>query len=240
MEKGEVGKDGLLLTMGVVGLTLGAGFLIGRWLKVLGVTSFLISSGTAICGGSAIAAVSPIVNASEKQMSVALGTIFILNSIALILFPYIGHWLSMSQEEFGIWCGLAIHDTSSSVGAAAAYGEKALEVATTVKLGRALWIIPLSIGTIIAVKNKGKSLKLPYFIGYFILAMFISTYFDQYQEVYMDIKWLAKRGLTLTLFLIGAGLTLDSVKSVGMRPIFQGSLLWVIISVASLAVILMD
>ena len=235
----EAGKSGLLFTFFSITLTLLFGWLIGKWMKVDGKTSFLISSGTAICGGSAIAAVSPIVNADAKQMSVALGTVFILNSVALLIFPTIGQWLNLSQQQFGLWCAIAIHDTSSVVGASAKYGHEALQIATTIKLERALWIIPLSIITVLFSKGETKKISIPYFIGFYILAMCIGTYFPEYTTQYSLLVLLAKKGLTVTLFLIGAGLSLDAIKSVGVKPLLQGVALWVLISVVSVAVILL-
>jgi len=222
----EAGKQGLIFTFFSITLTLLSGWLIGRWFKIDRKTSFLISSGTAICGGSAIAAVSPIVQADEKQMSVALGTIFILNSIALLVFPTIGHWLNMTQHQFGLWCAIEIHDTSSVVGASAKYGLEALQIATTVKLEKALWIIPLSLLTVIFVKGKNKKINIPYFIGLFIVAMCISTYLHGFKNQYSILVTIAKKGLTVTLFLIGAGLSIDKIKEVVIKPFVQGVLLW--------------
>ena len=233
------GKEGLLFTVLTIVVTLFLGWLFGRLLKIDGKISFLISSGTAICGGSAIAAVSSIVKSDEKQTSVALGTIFILNSSALLIFPTLGHWLDMSQHQFGLWCAIAIHDTSSVVGAAAKYGEEALRVATTVKLERALWIIPLCLVTMFFVKGENKKISIPYFIFFFIAAMVLSTYFQEYKTLYSYIETTAKKGLTVTLFLIGSGLSLDAVKAVGTKPLMQGVLLWLLISVFSVTTILL-
>ena len=234
----EAGKSGFVFTSFSIALTFLFGWLLSKWMKVEGKTSFLISSGTAICGGSAIAAISPIVKADAKQMSVALGTVFILNSVALLIFPAIGHWLGLSQQQFGLWCAIAIHDTSSVVGAATKYGQEALQIATTIKLERALWIIPLSIATVLFTKTEAKKISIPYFIGFYILAMCIGTYFPEYATQYSFIVLLAKKGLTVTLFLIGAGLSMDSIKSVGVKPLLQGVILWILISVVSVSVIL--
>lgn len=231
------GLDSLLFTVFSIVITLAGGFLLGKWLKVDRKTAFLISSGTAICGGSAIAAVSPIVKADEKQISVALGTVFILNSVALFIFPPIGHWLNLTQYQFGMWCAIAIHDTSSVVGAAAKFGSEALQIATTVKLERALWIIPLSLVTVMCVKSESRKIKVPYFIGFFILAMCVSTYLPEFKAEYSWIVLLARKGLTVTLFLIGAGLSLKTIKSVGVKPLVQGVLLWVGIILISLTAI---
>jgi uncharacterized integral membrane protein (TIGR00698 family) len=232
------GKEGLAFTILSISLTLLIGWLFGKWFKIDKKTSFLISSGTAICGGSAIAAVSSIVKADEKQMSVALGTIFILNSVALLIFPSIGHWLNMTEHQFGLWCAIAIHDTSSVVGAASKFGQEALQLATTVKLERALWIIPLCLVTAFFVKGDNKKISIPYFIGLFVIAMCISTYLPQFATAYSFITALAKKGLTVTLFLIGAGLSLKNLKSVGIRPLLQGVLLWLLVCVISVSAIM--
>jgi uncharacterized integral membrane protein (TIGR00698 family) len=234
----------LLLKFSVVGLGFGmnirtaldagaSGILftfIGRRLLIEKKTSFLICSGTAICGGSAIAAISPVIKAEEKQISVALGCVFILNSIALFIFPLIGHYLNLSQTQFGLWCAMAIHDTSSVVGAAGQYGAKALAVATTVKLARALWIIPVTFVSAFLFKNKSKQISIPYFIGLFIVALVANTYIRVVGVLSPYITAVAKAGLTLTLFLIGAGLSLAVLKSVGIKPLLQGVILWILIS----------
>lgn len=234
----EAGREGLVFTICTIVLTLLVGWLVGKWLKIDKKISYLISSGTSICGGSAIAAVSPLIKADEKQMSVALGTIFILNSVALFVFPVIGHWMHLSQADFGLWCAIAIHDTSSVVGAASKYGNEALQIATTIKLERALWIIPLSIMTMLFSKTEGKKIRIPFFIGFFIVAMIISTNFPQFKDAYEILVMIAKKGLTVTLFLIGAGLSLQNIKSVGFKPLLQGLGLWIFISVISIATIL--
>lgn len=234
----EAGKEGLLFTFVSIVGTLIVGYFLGRWLKLERKTTHLISTGTAICGGSAIAAVSPVIRADEKQISVALGIVFILNSIALFIFPMIGHFLELSQTQFGMWSAIAIHDTSSVVGAASRYGAQALEIATTVKLTRTLWIIPVAILSSILFKNKNSKLKIPYFIGLFVLAMFANTYIPFVRTYSPYVVDMAKAGLTLTLFLIGSGLSKSVVKSVGIKPLILGILLWVLISISSLWVIL--
>ncbi|UOQ53259.1 YeiH family protein [Hymenobacter cellulosivorans] len=234
----QAGREGVLFTVASIGTTLVLGYFLGRWLKLNPKTSHLIASGTAICGGSAIAAVGPVLKADESQMSVALGAVFILNSIALFVFPALGHELHLSQNQFGLWCALAIHDTSSVVGAASHYGDQALQIATTVKLARALWIIPVALGTAFLFKTPGAKLKLPYFILGFIGAMLLNTYVPALQPLAPVAVKLAKIGLTLTLFLIGAGLSAQVLRSVGVRPFVQAVLLWVVISVASLYAIL--
>jgi uncharacterized integral membrane protein (TIGR00698 family) len=222
----------------VVG-TLAIGWFIGR--KMLGVdqrTSYLISSGTAICGGSAIAAVGPVIKANDSEMSVSLATIFILNAIALFIFPVIGHALGMSQHDFGTWAAIAIHDTSSVVGAGAAYGEEALQVATTIKLTRALWIIPVAFATSFIFKSKGQKVSIPWFIFYFVLAMIVNTYLlADYPQIGSFINGLARKSLTVTMFFIGASLSVDVLRTVGVKPLIQGVLLWIVISFATLGYI---
>jgi uncharacterized integral membrane protein (TIGR00698 family) len=232
------GKEGFLFTVGSIVVTIALGTLLGKWFNIQKKTSHLISCGTAICGGSAIAAIAPVIQSDEKQTSVALGVIFILNSIALFVFPAVGHWLNMSQNDFGMWCAIAIHDTSSVVGAANKYGAEALQVATTVKLARALWIIPVALITALVFKNKTSKVKIPYFIGLFILAMILNTYFSPVASLAPHFVSIAKTGLTVTLFLIGAGLNRSVLKSVGLLPLLQGVLLWVSIAIGTLLAIL--
>lgn len=230
----KAGKEGILFTIVSIIGTLVIGFFMGKFLKIEKKTSYLISAGTAICGGSAIAAISPVIKAEEKQISVALGTIFILNSVALFLFPFIGHQLNLSQSQFGMWCAIAIHDTSSVVGAASKYGPQALEIATTVKLARALWIIPVAFLSSFIFKNKDSKIKIPYFIGLFVFAMIANTYIPFIQQYNHYLTNIAKAGLTLTLFLIGCGLNRKTISSVGFKPLIQGVILWMIISTAAL------
>jgi len=233
----KAGKEGVLFTIVSIIGTLVFGFLLGKMMSIEKKTSFLISVGTAICGGSAIAAVAPVIDAEEKQISVALGTVFILNSIALFLFPVIGHVLNLSQTQFGLYCAIAIHDTSSVVGAASKYGSHALEVATTVKLARALWIIPVTLISAYFFKSKTGKIRIPYFIGFFILAMVLFTYVPFVQQYNNYVVAIAKAGLKLTLFLIGCGLSYKILQSVGIKPLIQGVILWLIISVVALVVI---
>ena len=232
------GKEGFLFTIASIFSTLILGTFIGKWFKIEKKISHLISCGTAICGGSAIAAIAPVIHSDEKQTSVALGVIFILNSVALFLFPAVGHWLYLSQTDFGLWCAIAIHDTSSVVGATSKYGVEALQIATTVKLARALWIIPVTLITSVIFKNKSSKVKIPYFIGLFILAMVINTFVPQTAVIAPHLVSIAKIGLTVTLFLIGAGLNLNALKSVGLKPLLQGISLWIFIAIGSLAAIL--
>ncbi|MGO4773028.1 YeiH family protein [Flavobacterium sp. W22_SRS_FK3] len=234
----SAGKEGFLLTIFSIFSTLVFGTLLGKWLNTEKKTSHLISCGTAICGGSAIAAISPVIKSNENQTSIALGVVFILNSIALFAFPYIGHLLDLSQKDFGLWCAVAIHDTSSVVGAANKYGAEALQIATTVKLARALWIIPISILTAVIFKNKNSKIKIPYFIGLFVLAMLFNTYLPAIAIIAPKIVGIAKIGLTITLFLIGATLNSCTLKSVGVKPLLQGVFLWVFIAGLGLVSIL--
>ena len=236
------GGSGMLFTIVSVFGTLAIGWFIGR--KLLGVDrniSYLISSGTAICGGSAIAAVGPVIKAKDNEMSVALGCVFILNAVALFIVPAIGELLGLTQQQFGTWAAIAIHDTSSVVGAGAAYGEEALQVATTIKLTRALWIIPVALFTSFLFKSEGKKVSVPMFIILFVLAMVVNTYLFSRFEVGVvigdTINLVARKLLTITLFFIGASLSIDVLKSVGLKPLLQGVLLWIVISIASLAYI---
>lgn len=238
VETVNAGKDGFMLTVFSITITLVLGYFLGRLLKMNRKGTHLISSGTAICGGSAIAAVAPVINASEKDISISLGVIFLLNSIALIVFPPLGHLFGLSQHQFGLWCAIAIHDTSSVVGAAYTFGEEALKVATTVKLARALWIIPLSLLSVFLFKGKGKSVKIPYFIFLFILAIIINSYLPIPEIITEGITTVSKSLLVLTLFLIGAGLSLEKIKSAGWKPMILGTSLWVFISISSIFVIL--
>jgi uncharacterized integral membrane protein (TIGR00698 family) len=232
----RAGRNGVLYTALGIAFALTIGYLLGRALKVQQTPSFLISTGTAICGGSAIAAVGPITGASDDEMSVSLGTVFILNSIALLTFPAIGAALHLTQQQFGLWAALAIHDTSSVVGAAAKYGAVALAIGTTVKLARALWIIPVSLGTA-AWKHSRAKVQIPWFIFLFVLAAVANTYILAGASLFPKFANAGKTGLTVTLFLIGASLSPAQIKRVGHRPLLQGVLLWIVVAVVSLLVI---
>ena len=232
----RVGRTGFFYTALSITITLALGWLLGRIFHVADTPSFLISAGTAICGGSAIAAVGPITNASEEEMGVSLGTIFLLNSIALLLFPLLGWALHLDQTQFGLWSALAIHDTSSVVGAAAKYGALALAVGTTVKLARALWIVPVSVATAVVKKSKAK-IHWPWFIGLFCLAALANTYVPEFHEAYPVLHKIGRTGLTVTLFLIGTGISKETLRRVGVRPLAQGVLLWGIVSLGSLLMI---
>lgn len=234
----SAGKEGFLFTVITIFTTLVLGTFLGKLFKIDKKTSHLISCGTAICGGSAIAAIAPVIKSNEKETSVALGVIFILNSVALFVFPAVGQWLGLSQQEFGLWCAIAIHDTSSVVGAASKYGAEALQIATTVKLARALWIVPVALITSFIFKNNTKKIKIPYFIGLFILAMLSTTYLPQMNLITPYFVSIAKIGLTITLFLIGAGLNGTILKAVGLKPLAQGVLLWICIAIATLVAII--
>lgn len=232
------GSEGMLFTVvSVIGVMV-LGVMVGYWMHINRKTAYLISSGTAICGGSAIAAVGPVLKANENEMAVSLGVIFILNSIALFIFPPLGHLLDMSQEQFGTWAAIAIHDTSSVVGAGESYGESALQIATLIKLTRALWIIPLAIATMFIFRDKSSKISVPWFIFIFVLAMVVNTYVALPEAFVSVMVWIARRGMVLTLFLIGASLSLASIKSVGVKPLLQAVILWIVISVSSLAVVL--
>lgn len=233
----QAGRDGLIFTIISIVSVMALGFLFTRIFKIDTITGYLISAGTAICGGSAIAAISPILKAKSNQISIALATVFTLNSVALIIFPIIGHALGLSQHQFGLWSAIAIHDTSSVVGAASKYGNEALEVATTVKLARALWIIPLSFFTLMLFKNGTQRIKFPYFIIGFVIAMLINSYIPASHVITPYLVKLSKSGLTLTLFLIGSGLSYKVLQSVGIKPLIMAIIIWVMISVMSLLMI---
>lgn len=234
------GKEGMLFTIISVIGTMVLGWLIGKYIfKLDRDISYLISSGTAICGGSAIAAVGPVIKAQESQMSVALGVVFILNAIALFIFPPIGRALELTQSDFGFWAAIAIHDTSSVVGTGETYGPEALKVATTVKLTRALWIVPLTLITSLVFKSKEQKIAIPRFIIFFVIAILINTYLlGDYPEIGQTISLIAKQTITLSLFFIGAGLSRDVLKSVGLKALLLGVSLWLIISVSTLLYII--
>jgi uncharacterized integral membrane protein (TIGR00698 family) len=232
----EAGRSGFLYTACSIAFALVLGWALGRLLHVKQTTSYLISAGTAICGGSAIAAISPVAEASEEEIAVSLGTVFILNSVALIAFPFIGWKLHLSQTQFGLWSALAIHDTSSVVGAAAKFGTIALAVGTTVKLARALWIVPVSLGTAAVKKSKAR-IHWPWFILFFCLAAVANTYLPALEPAYPVLKQFGIIGLTITLYLIGTGLSMKTIRQVGPRPLLQGILLWIAVAAGSLALI---
>lgn len=241
----RVGSEGLVFTVCSILGTIGLGYLVRNWLALPRRTSVLISVGTAICGASAIAAVGPVIDAEQEEMSVAFGCVFLLNVVALFVFPPLGHLLNLSQPDFGLWAGIAIHDTSSVVGAAQAYGAEALDIATIVKLSRALWIVPLVL-IFMAIEHRrrnathesGPQIPIPWFIGFFILASILRTVLGIPDEVTKPIVSVAKTLFSLTLFLIGAGLTLASLKAVGPKSLTLGVVLWLFVSSATLAVVL--
>lgn len=232
------GADGMMFTVVSVIGVMALGVMLGYWLQINRKTAYLISSGTAICGGSAIAAVGPVVKADSNEMGVSLGVIFILNSIALFIFPPLGHLFDMSQSQFGTWAAIAIHDTSSVVGAGEAYGEVALQTATLIKLTRALWIIPLAIATMFIFRDKTSKISIPWFIFIFVLAMVVNTYVALPAWFVDSMVWIARRGMVVTLFLIGASLTIKMIKSVGVKPLLLAVMLWVIISLSSFFVVI--
>ncbi len=229
----SAGRSGFTYTMLSISFAMLVGMALGVFLGMQKTSAFLISTGTAICGGSAIAAVGPICHATDEEMAVSLGTVFVLNSIALLIFPAIGAAFRLTQTQFGLWAALAIHDTSSVVGAAAKYGPLALAVGTTVKLARALWIIPLSLATAIAMRAKA-NIQWPWFIAFFCLAAMCNTYFPAGAPAYRVLAHAARIGLTVTLFLIGSGISIATLKQVGHRPLLQGVLLWLLVSIGSL------
>jgi uncharacterized integral membrane protein (TIGR00698 family) len=232
----QAGRSGFLYTAGSISIALLLGWGLGKLLRVGKRVSYLISAGTAICGGSAIAAIAPITNASQEEIAVSLGTVFILNSIALLIFPVIGMALHLTQSQFGLWSALAIHDISSVVGATAKYGAVALAVGTTVKLARALWIVPLSFGTAMASKSKAR-IQWPWFILFFCLTAVADTYVHILQSAYPVLRHLGVMGLTVTLYLIGTGLSVRTLREVGVRPFLHGVLLWLFVAVGSLTLI---
>ncbi len=232
-------KSGFIETLISVSLVMTLGIFLGKLLKVEKNIALLIATGTAICGGSAIAAVSPILESKDYENSFALVVVFVLNAIALLLFPFVGHRLGLSQEVFGNWAAIAIHDTSSVVGAGAEYGEKALQVATTVKLIRALWIVPLSI--VVAVLNKGRekrSIKFPWFILLFVLAILFANLFPGFNASYAHFSWLGRRGMVVALFLIGSNITIKQIRQSGIKSFALGIALWAITAVSSLIILM--
>ena len=232
----QAGRSGLYYTAVSIAFAMTLGLGLGKLLAVKQRVSLLVTVGTAICGGSAIAAIAPIGSAGEDEIAISLGTVFLLNSVALFVFPPIGAALHLSQVQFGLWSALAIHDTSSVVGAAAKYGTISLAVGTTVKLARAMWIVPVSVGTSLAQKSKAK-IQWPWFIVLFCLAAVANTYVPAFHSVYPVFKHLGMIGLTVTLFLIGTGLSKSALLAVGVRPLLQGLLLWIVVAVGSLELI---
>ena len=230
----HAGRTGFLYTLIGISFAVACGLVLGRALSVERTPSLLISVGTAICGGSAIAAVGPVVDADDHDMAVSLGTVFILNAVGLFIFPVIGHRLALSQSQFGIWSALAIHDTSSVVGAAARYGSVALAVATTVKLTRALWIVPVTL-TVAALNKHKARVQMPWFILFFLLASVARSYSPQFLiPAYGGLLIAAKVGLAVTLFLIGSSLSRKAIAEVGPRPLVQGIVLWAIVAAGSM------
>lgn len=234
----QTSKEGLGLTFYSIVLTVSLGLILAKLLKLDRKLGHLITSGTSICGGSAIAAIAPVIKTDGKTISLAMGIVFLLNSIALFVFPPIGHLLQLSQSQFGLWCAIAIHDTSSVVGAALTYGDEALRIATTVKLSRTLWIIPLSIFSMFLFKTKGEKIKIPYFIVLFILAIIINSYGVLPTMLTTNIVLVSKRLLIVTLFLVGSTISIKDIKQTGFKPIVMAVSLWVFISIFALTYIL--
>lgn len=234
----QASANNFTLIVGSILFTLLLGSLLTRLLKLDVKLGHMIASGTAICGGSAIAAVSPAIKANSEQTAIALATVFVLNAIALFLFPALGHLLEMSQYHFGIWSAIAIHDTSSVVGAASAYGDEALTVATTIKLARALWIIPLALLSALLFGGNGKKIAIPYFIFCYCIAIAIAHFIPQGTTIYELIFAVSKRTLVLCLFLIGAGITVSKMRRAGAKPMMLGLFLWGAIGIGSLIFIL--
>lgn len=233
----QTGKEGFLFTVAAIAGTLLTGALLGKLLGIDKKTSHLISCGTAICGGSAIAAIAPVMKAGEKQVSAALGIIFLLNALALFVFPAVGHGLHLTQQQFGLWSAIAIHDTSSVIGAAGKYGDEALQIATTVKLSRALWIIPVAFITTLLFKTDTGNITIPWFIAVFAGAMALNTWVPQFQPTGLFLVKSAKTGLSLTLFLIGTHLSREALRAIGRKPLIHGVILWVLISAGTLLAI---
>lgn len=229
----KAGRSGFIYTAIGIAFALSVGLALGRLFQVRGNSSYLITAGTAICGGSAIAAIAPILHADEEEMAVSLGTVFVLNSVALLIFPPLGHLLGLSQTQFGLWAALAIHDTSSVVGAASRFGAQALIIGTTVKLARALWIVPLALATA-AIKRSKSKILFPWFILFFCFAAILNTYLPQLASASKLLFQLGRLGLTATLFLIGSGISGPILRRVGWRPLAQGILLWIIVGLTSL------
>lgn len=230
-----VTSNGIGLIVATIFGTLLIGWWVAKWIGLNKETGYLIASGTAICGGSAIAAVSPAIKANDEQIGLSLATVFVLNSIALFIFPVIGHALNLDQHTFGTWAAIAIHDTSSVVGAASAYGEEALTTATTLKLARALWIIPVALFSAILFRSDSKKITIPYFILFYCIAIAVSDLLPQFEMVYQGIFEVAKRALVVCLFLIGCGISVEKLKSAGPKPLMFGITLWILISTTSLA-----
>jgi uncharacterized integral membrane protein (TIGR00698 family) len=223
----------LILTLISITATICLGELIGQTMKLPRNTRALVSFGTASCGGSAIAAMAPIIKAKDDEIAVSLATVFALNAVALVIFPPMGHFFELNQHQFGLWAALAIHDTSSVVGASATFGAVALTVGTTAKLVRALWIAPFSMLAGFFWKTKEKA-SVPIFILGFIAAAFINSLLPAFDQLWNGLYSVSKQVLVMTLFLIGAGLTRQVLKQVGVRPLLLGMILWIIVGSATL------
>ena len=245
----RLGFDGSLFAATTIGTTLLLGRWLGHRLALDSKTSLLVSAGTAICGGSAIAAVSSVIGASEAEIAVSIGTIFLLNAVALYVFPIAGHLLHLSQDQFGLWAGVAIHDISSVVGAGMSYGQDSLQTAIAVKLSRTLWIVPLTLAIALRIsrrqkqttagspKNRNFKIAAPWFIGFFLLASLLSSYVPMVYGWAPHLSEVARRGMILVLFLIGTSLSVRALKAVGWRTVASGLTLWLVISIGSLLAI---
>ncbi|WP_029903539.1 YeiH family protein [Prevotella sp. 10(H)] len=229
----QTGKSGFMITIVSVAVTMFCGIALGKILKVQKNTTTLISGGTAICGGSAIAAIAPVLDAKNNEISFSLAVIFVLNAVGLFIFPIFGHLLQMDQTHFGYWAAIAIHDTSSVVGACSAYGEEALQVGTTVKLTRTLWIIPLALLIALFNKNKTTKINIPWFIFLFVIAIIIGNYIPDMEETNKHLSWLGKKGMMISLFFIGASINIKEVRKTGINTFFLGIILWAIIAILS-------
>lgn len=226
--------EGLGLIVTSIFLTIAVGMLLAKIFKLDKETSYLVSTGTAICGGSAIAAVAPAIRAKDQSIGLALATVFVLNSIALFVFPVIGHALNLDQNTFGMWAAIAIHDTSSVVGAASAYGEEALKVATTLKLSRALWIVPVAFMSTLLFRSGSRKISIPYFIFFYCAAIVCSDLLPQFEAVYNVIFSVAKQTMIVCLFLIGSSISVEKIRTAGAKPMLLGITLWILVSVGSL------
>ncbi|NDK56685.1 YeiH family protein [Pontibacter fetidus] len=234
----ETGLTGIVYTATSLAVTLALGFLLGRFLNIAPKLSHLVGVGTAICGGSAIAAVAPTIKANAQEISVSLAIVFILNAVALFVFPVAGHWLGLTQQQFGVWAAIAIHDTSSVVGAASKFGNEALQIATTLKLTRALWIVPIVLLSAFLFKSKETKLKLPLFIPLFLLASVIYTFVPPVATIAPVLVTIAKKLLVLSLFLIGVNVNIETLRTISARPFWLGLLLWLLVAILSLLAIL--
>ncbi|MHB8635894.1 MAG: YeiH family protein [Fimbriimonadaceae bacterium] len=238
----HAGASGLVYGIASISAVFALGFVLQRVLKVRPVTGLLVSTGTAICGGSAIAAVSTVIEAPAEDVSVAVGAVFLLNALALLVFPPIGHALALTQNQFGVWAGIAIHDIASVAGAGVAYGQQALDTATAVKLSRVLYLVPLTLIIAWAYRRphaedsdgKRRSIAMPWFVGLFLVASAVRSYVPVVDAHSAEIKLVAACGFALSLYVIGLGLSRATLRAVGVRPLVMGAVLWICISIGTL------